>query len=230
MRNSKTPSKLTLAHVLMVLAGLMTFILVSAVLNDRRETEQVLVATIPAPAGSEVSALGLETIDVPVNHPLAGQFATFGSVSGDERIARDVQAGQPILGNDLLAPQDRVGVRTYTVEIDEVIIRGLRLRANDRVDLIGIGENGEVYYVVTDVLVSSLSAPADGSGFVSNANSSFLTVEVTAEDALELSAALRRGDLDVLRSTGAEAVSRVDASLNAASNAGEALLATGEPE
>ncbi len=230
MRNSKTPSKLTLAHALMVLAGLMTFILVSAVLNDRRETEQVLVATTGAPAGSEVSALGLETIEVPVNHPLAGQFSTLGSVSGSERIARDVEAGQPILTNDLLPPQDRVGVRTYAVQIDEVVIRGLRLRVDDRVDLIGIDEDGVVYYVVTDVIVSSLSAPADGSGFASNANSSFLTVEVTAPEALELSAALRRGDLDVLRATGAQAVAAAEGLSDAVTDTGDALEITGDGE
>lgn len=210
MRNSKTPSKLTLAHALMVLAGLMTFILVSAVLNDRRETEQVLVATVSAPAGSEVSALGLQPLEIPVNHPLSGQFSIQGSVSGTERIARDVQAGQPILNNDLLAPQDRVGIRTYAVQVDEVVIRGLRLRVDDRVDLIGIDDEDNVYYVVTDVVVSSLSTISDGTGFASNANSSFLTVQVAAEEALELSAALRRGDLDVLRSTGAQALGPVE--------------------
>ncbi len=228
MRNSKTPAKLTLAHALMVLAGLMTFILVSAVLSDRRETEQVLVATIGAPAGSEVSALGLETVEVPVNHPLAGQFSTQGSVSGSERIARDVEAGQPILTNDLLAAQDRVGVRTYAVQTDEVIIRGLRLRVDDRVDLIGVAEDGGVYFVVTDVVVSSLSTISDGTGFAASTTSSYLTVEVSAEEALGLSAALRRGDLDVLRSTGAQAVNVVRAAPNA--DTGEALEMTGEGE
>jgi len=234
MWNTKTPSKLTLAHALMVLAGLMTFVLVSAVLNDRSETVQVLVAASAAPVGSEASALGLQPVEIPANHPLAGQFNTQGSVHGDERITRDIAVGQPLLANDLAPAQDRVGIRTYAVQIDEVVLRGLSLRVDDRVDLIGVDERDRVYFVVTDVAVSSLSAISDGTGFSAGTGSSYVTVEVTADQALALSAALRRGDLDVLRSTGANAISAVTYESgptgDSASSTDEALEATGADE
>jgi hypothetical protein len=205
MRQQNTPSKLTLAHALMVLAGLMTFVLVSAVLNDRRETSQVLVATVGAPAGSEASTLKLEPMDVPVNHPLSSQFAAVGSVQGSERIARDVEAGQPLLSNDLLAPERRIAVRTFAVPVTDLVLRGLGLRVSDRVDIIGQDDEGNVYYVVTDLVVSSLSALGDESGFATSTDS-FVTIEVADDEALALSAALREANVDVVRSTGAEAV------------------------
>lgn len=205
MRQPKTPSRLTLAHALMVLAGLMTFILVSAVLNDRRETSQVLIATVSAPAGSEASALELQPLEVPVNHPLSSQFAVAGSVQGTERIARDVEAGQPLLSNDLLEPELRIGVRTFAVPVEDLVLRGLGLRVSDRVDIIGQGADGNVYYVVTDVVVASRSQLGGDSGFA-NVSDSFVTIEVSDSEALAISAALREADVDVVRSTGAEAV------------------------
>lgn len=205
MRQPKTPSRLTLAHALMVLAGLMTFILVSAVLNDRRETVQVLIATVSAPAGSEASALALEPLEVPVNHPLSSQFAVTGSVQGTERIARDVEAGQPLLSNDLLEPELRIGVRTFAVPVEDLVLRGLGLRVSDRVDIIGQAADGTVYFVVTDVVVSSRSQLGSDSGFAS-VTDGFVTIEVSDSEALAISAALREAEVDVVRSTGAEAV------------------------
>lgn len=205
MRQPKTPSKLTLAHALMLLAGLTTFILVSAVLNDRRETSTILVASADAPVGSEASALGLEPMEVPASLGLTAQFVKAGSVDGSERIARDVAAGEPLLSSDLLEPNRRVATRTFALAVDELVLRGLELRVSDRVDLIGQDADGRVYYVVADVTVSSLSSRASDSGFAVS-NGSFLTVEVTDEQALAISAALRESLVDVVRSTGAEAV------------------------
>ncbi len=205
MRQSKTPSKLTLAHALMVVAGLVTFVLVSAVLRDRSETATVLVATVSAPAGSEASALGLTPLEVPASHALSEQFVASGTVSGTERIARDVVSGQPLLKNDLLAPEQRVATRTFAIAVDDLVLRGLGLRVADRVDLIGQDDEGNVYYVVTDVAVASRSQIATDSGFAASSGS-FLTVEVTDAEALAISAALRSSPVDVVRSTGAQAI------------------------
>lgn len=214
MRQLKTPSKFTLAHALMVLVGLMTFVLVSAVLNDRRATQSVLVAGQGAPAGAPVSALALVAIDVPFNDPLTGQFVKAGGVAGTERIARDVAPGQPLLNSDLLAPEATVGTRTFAIPVDDVVIRGLQLRPQDRVDIIGQDRDNRVYFVVADVSVASLSALVDGSGFSAGAGKTFVTVEVSDTQALALSAALRQAEVDLVRSTGAEAVTTDLAGVN----------------
>lgn len=193
-----------LPHVFMVLAGLATFVLVSSVLRDRSEITEVWMVAVDAPAGAPLTADDLEAVGVSSNDPLLGAFfaADRGVPAGTVR--NGVTAGEPLLVSDLVPAESADVGRTFTVPIDALVLEGLGLRRGDRVDVIGLDADDAVAYVVTDLEVIRLPGASPNSAFAAaGSRSAWVTVRVDQIQALDLSEALGRGDVELVRSTGA---------------------------
>ncbi len=197
----------------MVLAGIVTFLTVSSVLRDRQETVAVMVANQELVAGSGLEAGAFETVQLQADSQLVGQLATVSDLSQPGQLGRDLGPGEPLLVSDIRPMEDDNALRTIAIPVWRSTIAGLGLRIGDRVDLIGAGQNGELGFVVTDAAVSRLPGATSAGAFGSEAGrESWITVQVTDQGALDIALALRAGDIEVVRSTGA---AQLDAAVSA---------------
>jgi hypothetical protein len=193
---NRVPARFTLAHGLMVLAGLLTFVLVSSALADTRQTVTVFLATERAEAGQTMTPHAAE---VAADTPGIELFATRQEL-GDMVLARSLPAGQPIMSSDLVKPGE-VRFRTFALPVDTYQLRGLDLDRNDRVDVVGFDPDGGPRYLAVDLVVEGTSAgSSEGLGAIQQ---SYITVQVDDVQALRLAEGLRHGEVRLVRSTGA---------------------------
>lgn len=199
----------------MVMAGLATFVLVASVLRDRSETVPVWILDADIAAGASVEPEDLVAVDVSADTPLLGPLLRVDDGVPIGRVRNDVVAGEPLLASDLV-PLDTASVgRTFTLPVDTMVVEGLGLIRGDRVDVIGSLDGSAagddvVGYVVVDVEVVRLPGAANSGAFAAaSSRSTWVTVSIDDAQALLLSAALERGELQLVRSTGAVAIESV---------------------
>jgi hypothetical protein len=184
----------------MVLAGLVTFVLVSAALGDRSD----VVAVVYAGEGSAAGSVVPEMVEVPAAMPGVGHFAGIEDLDG-KVLARSIPPGQPIMKTDLI-DRGRLEFRSLAVPVDRYQLDGLDLRPLDRVDVVGFDSDDQPVYLATDLQVVTTSGGAtDGFGTTTEG---YLTVQVDELDALRLSLGQQHGPLHVVRSTGATPLTR----------------------
>lgn len=192
----------------MMIAGLATFVLVASVLQDRSETEQVWVVDVDVAAGATIEAADLTAIEVASDAPLLTPLLRVADGVPSGRVRSGVAAGEPLLASDLV-PIDQFTVgRTFTIPIETMVVDGLGLIRGDRVDVIGSFVGGEMGYVVVDVEVVRLPGATNSGAFAAaGSRTTWVTVSIDDEQALALSSAIDRGDVQLVRSTGAQAIS-----------------------
>lgn len=191
----------------MVLAGLITFVLVTAALRDRSATVEVFVAAGPIEAGTPIEGAELGTIAVPADSALLPALVHAGPVEPGLAASRSIGAGQPVLRADLVPSSDGSVLRTVALPVERLVIDGLGLRIGDRVDVIAVDSTGGSRFVVADVGVTRLpEETALGLGRTADTSTTWLTVGVTDRQALDLAGATARGTVVVARSTGATPV------------------------
>jgi hypothetical protein len=199
---NRLPARFTLAHGLMVLSGLLTFILVSSALADKRETVTVFLATEAAAAGQPMTPRPAE---IAKDTPGIELYATRQQLEGLV-LARSLPAGQPIMRSDLVN-RGEVQFRTVAIQVDDYQIRGLGLDRNDRVDVVGFDEDDMPLYLATNLVVEETSARNnDGLGGV---RAGFVALQVDDVEALRLSQGQLNGPLWLVRSTGAAPITVV---------------------
>ncbi len=228
-RQGRTPravGRLGLPHALMMIAGLATFVLVASVLQDRSETEQVWVVDADVAAGAAIEASDLVAVEVASDAPLLAPLLRAADGVPVGRVRNGVVAGEPLLASDLV-PVDELSVgRTFTIPIDTMVVEGLGLIRGDRVDVIGSYVGGDMGYVVVDVEVVRLpGASSSGAFAAASSRTTWVTVSIDDVQALALSAAIDRGEVQLVRSTGAVAI-RIDEPVSDVGN--EEATATSE--
>ncbi len=193
---NRLPARFSLAHGLMVLSGLLTFVLVSSALADKRETVTVFLATEAAAAGQPMTPRPAE---IAKDTPGIELYATRQQLEGLV-LARSLPAGQPIMRSDLVN-RGEVQFRTVAIPVDDYQIRGLGLDRNDRVDVVGFDEDDVPLYLATNLVVEETSARNnEGLGGV---RAGFVALQVDDVEALRLSQGQLNGPLWLVRSTGA---------------------------
>lgn len=207
-RARRLRSRLSMTHGLMVVAAMVAFVSTSSVLRDRQELIDVIVSAERLPRGSAVGDgdLGdgrLGVMAVPADHPLRSSLVVVGTLDAGF-LVRDVEAGEPLLRSDVATGGS--GLRTMTVPTGEGTVGGLGLVPGDRVDVLGVGADGAPVFVVVDLRIARLPDDASIVGLSAGLDDHFVTVEVDPGQALALAGAKAAGELQVLRSTGAEAI------------------------
>ncbi|NNE97051.1 MAG: hypothetical protein HKN24_13580 [Acidimicrobiales bacterium] len=199
---TRLPARFTLAHGLMILTGLLTFVLVNSALADRRETATVYLATERAVAGQPMTPVAAQ---VALDTPGLELFATRAQLE-EMVLARSLPAGQPIMSSDLVKGGD-VRFRTIALPVDSYQITGLALDRNDRVDVVGFDGDDTPLYLATDLVVEATSsASSEGLGGLSD---TYITVRVNDVQALQLSKGQLNGPLQLVRSTGAAPITEI---------------------
>ncbi|NNF56027.1 MAG: hypothetical protein HKN03_16495 [Acidimicrobiales bacterium] len=198
---SRVPARFTLAHGLMVLAGLLTFVLVNGALQDKSET----VAVVYAGERSEVGSISPVIRTISSKTPGLENFATESDIDG-KVLVRTLEAGSPIMKSDLI-DEDRRSFRIFAVPVDAYHVNALHLKRYDRVDIIGFDQDRRAVYVAIGLAIEGTSTAATD-GFATSGDS-FITVQVSDVDALRLAEAQREGPLHVVRNTGSAVISNI---------------------
>jgi hypothetical protein len=192
---TRLPARFTLAHGLMVLAGLATFVFVNSALSDRAATVEVAYADV----GSQAGAIATTPQAISASTPGVDRFARPEDLVG-KVLVRSIEGGTPIMKSDLI-DVGRLEFRTLTIPIDGYQIEGLGLVRNDRVDVVGFDDDDAPVFLAHDLIVDATSSGSTR-GF-GGTNQSFVTVQVGETEALLLSLGQRNGPLHIVRSTGA---------------------------
>jgi Flp pilus assembly protein CpaB len=172
------------------------------VLQRREATVEVLVATSDIAAGATVTESDFDVVDISAADPLLPVLLS--QLPAGSVVTSSLTAGEPLLRSDVVVAGAVASGRTFTLEVDRLVVDGLGLAIGDRVDVIGVDADGRVGFVVVDVAVTRLPGTAQGSAFAAAASrSAWVTVAVDEAQALALSGAQRLGAIELVRSTGA---------------------------
>ncbi len=189
----------------MIAAGLVAAVTNFALLTIDESPSEVRVVTAAAPAGTPLSDLATTVEQIQLDNP--EQYLLAGSTlpDGDLVTAVPLEAGVILRTSDLRTAVGSVA-GAMSIPVSQSRAAGGLLVPGDRVDVIAPrqdgGDAGGVEYVVTDVTVLGVSSSGEGLGATGTAYA--VTVEVNADQALLISAAIEGGSLDVVRTARGE--------------------------
>lgn len=201
-------SRLSVGHVVMILAGLLAALANLAVIRASSSTVPVLVLREDVAIGERITPDLLRTVegrlDAEVLATLVSpELVRAGGLDGMVT-ATTVTAGSPLRLADLRpTATDEPGLRRIAIPIRPEAAVGGAIEVDDRVDVIQVVD-GEPRYLVADARVL---ARAESTGTALGAMSSFfVTIGVDEDTALCLASAIEAGGLTIVLSTGQEPV------------------------
>lgn len=197
-------SRLSLGHLIMVVAGLTAFILVLTVLRDRSEVVQVAVAATDIQVGTRASSQLFDIVDISGADDLAQQLVTIDAaaslVETGQIATRNVAAGEPITASSFDVPSEATQVRAMSIPVSPAHAVAGALTEGDVIDLIVVSD-GVARYIATTIEVIAVSA--DGTG-IGSSSAMTITVAVDAELSLRVASALNSGSLEIVRANGTQ--------------------------
>lgn len=198
--------RISLSHGLMVVAALVTFVAVSSVLRERGSLVEIAVADRTMLVGSTVTPADVRVVAVEADSPLLDRFVPMAEFRSS-RLSRSLAPGDPLLSGDLDVRDVGDVARSVAIELDPVVVAALDLRVGDEVDIIGSDAGGRIGFVRDGLLVLRVGSPQSTSGaFDRQSRASFIVVQVTPAQAVDLATAQRSGSIDIVRSTGTDAL------------------------
>lgn len=201
-------SRLSVGHIVMVLAGVTSAALVASALSDERSgLIETVVITEAVAAGEPVPEGSLAIVEADIAEQQASALlpsAQIGEVEG-WIAASALTAGQFISEGDLRNPGTNSEFRAFSFPVPASLAVGGRLSAGDRIDIINAIDGASVYITTnTEVLVVSGAAGDSGGPLGAESGEFVVTVAVDAATALRLADAITSGSLVVSRSTGSD--------------------------
>lgn len=192
----------SLGHLLMILAGLLAFLLVLAVLRDAAATSFIAKAATDIPAGTTIGGADVELIEIS-GDALAGAVLTSDQVNevitGGRVTTRALSVGTLLQPSDFTAVGYQTQIRSMSIPISPTRAVAGSLQQGDLVDIIASAD-GVSWHVMTSAEVLAVADAATG-GFASSDYT--VTVEVDPVLSLRLACALTNFNMDIVRSTGA---------------------------
>ncbi|MDP9021693.1 MAG: Flp pilus assembly protein CpaB [Actinomycetota bacterium] len=196
-------SRLSVGHVLMIVAGLLAAVTNFALLRAGDASFRAAVAANDLLPGQALTSDALTFTDVEVGDDVANSL--IGPHDGDELVGsvlvNHIAAGELITRTDLRAPAAASGLRAMSVPLDAAHAVGGALRPGDRVDVIEV-RDGIARYIAVSVEVLAVSDQSAGA--IGGLGAYSVTVAVDADTALALAAAVNAGSLELVRSTGSD--------------------------
>ena len=218
-RRPALAERITLNVVVGAVAALLAFVLAGALLADRREMTAVAVARERIAAGTPITPELVSGEDVPSGTRFAGELVPFERIASGQLVAtRTVQPGEPLAASAVGDSGAATPERVMSIPLEAAQAANGAIEIGDQVDVIVTTRDQGSRYVLSGAAVVDRSSDGAGGGLVGTARSSELviSVEVDADQALELAAAIDAGTITVVRSTGV-----VDAPADRATKAGE---------
>jgi Flp pilus assembly protein CpaB len=193
-------TRLSIGHVVMILAGLVAILLNLAFLRTGADTVNVAVAARTMEAGTVLSQTLLDSVEVAEVGKLAQGLLTDDAFTGlyGSVLARDIQAGEPIRRSDLRPAGSSLALREYSIEVEAASAAGGSIQDTDIVDIIAVIDN-QAFYVAAGlevVRVSGDNAEHGGADLI-------IVLSVDDRTALEIESARSSGPISVVRATGA---------------------------
>lgn len=189
------------AHVAMVLAGVVALLLNLSLLRDDGLIEVATFRGAVEP-GSSLAASMVEWVELESTSDLSGPLVTRQEI--EVLLGRVVSA--PMAPGDLLVesllriPAAPAELRSISIPVDPAHAVGGSVAVGDLVDVIAT-ENGIARFVAVGAPV--LAVPSAERRGITGGNSYFVVVAVDADTALRLAQAVDSGSIDVVVSTGA---------------------------
>lgn len=208
-RRRSIAERLTLNVVVGVVAALLAFVLAATLLRDRREMVTVAVATDAIPAGAVITPSMVDRSEVPAQTTFADSLLSYDAVVSGELVAsRTLQTGEPLTASAVGSASGTSGQRVMSIPLEVWQAANGDIEVGDQVDVIEAGRDGAARFVLTGASVVGRSGSEGSGGLVSSARAGDLviSVEVDADEALLLAAAIESGNITVVRSTGAPPV------------------------
>ncbi len=195
-------SRIKLGHVVMIIAAIFALVFNLAVLRSRDATVEVVVADGDIAAGTSLTVSHFTTASVAADDLLTSRFVTADAVDSvvGQLATRSIADGEPIIESDLLAVQNRQGLRAMSVPIDQSQAVAGHLAAGDSVDIVLV-QDGVATYIATGVEV--LDVPGADTNALGARTGYAPTLAVDATQALRIASALDIGEVHIIRSTGA---------------------------
>ncbi len=203
-RRRSLRERISLGHLFMVAAGLLAFVLVVTVLQDRTVTVSVLVADGDILPGTAITPDLVSEVEIPASSDLVGTLATFDTIAGDTRAGQRIAAGDPITLTAIAPASTPSTQRAMSIPIDRVDAVGGDLGVGDRVDVVAVVD-GDAGFVATGLEVLGTQRQGSGGGALggSTLTTYFVVVAVDADTALAIAESMDNGQVSLVRSTGA---------------------------
>ena len=149
-----------LGHLLMILAGLLAFLLVLAVLRDTSATSFIGVTATDIPAGTTIDATDVELIEIS-GDALAGVVLTADQVNdvitGGRVTTRALSTGTLLQPSDFAAVGYQTQVRSMSIPISPTRAVAGSLQQGDLVDVIASAD-GVSWHMMTSAEVLAVAA------------------------------------------------------------------------
>ena len=117
---------------------------------------------------------------------------------------RTLQAGEAIPRSAIGGREQTSGARVMAIPVESWQAAGGELDVGDQVDVIDTGDGGPRYVLSGGAVVGRSVEDNTGGLGASSSNELWISVEVNAAQALELSAVIDDGEFVLVRSTGAD--------------------------
>lgn len=202
VRSHGLRGRFSLAHMLILLAGLLAVLLNFAVLRSRDASVEVLVAARDLAPGEAVEVDDVRLVSIGAGDDL---LASLFVASSEEVFGRvlvsTLKEGDAIRRSDVRPAGTSSDMRAMSIPIERTHASGGSISVGDAVDVIAVSE-GVAEYIAVGLDVIDVAAAGQG-GLAGG--QFYVTVAVDATTALRLASAMDSGSLEILRSTGAAA-------------------------
>jgi len=197
--------RLSSTHVLIAIVVILAFVLNLLVLQDRSATTLVAVANQRLVAGTPIDASSFRLVTVDSSFEGLSDLVTDEELAALEGwvLSRSITEGGLIDHSALVEPGAEGGLRSMSLPVPVEHAAGGALVEGDRVDVISVID-GSAAFVAADLEVVAVSESP--SGAIGSIGEYHVVLSVTADDALNLAAALDAGSVEIVRSTGAETI------------------------
>lgn len=189
--------------MLIAVVVILAFVLNLIVLQDRDATVLVAVSDRPLATGSSLDPDSFRLVPIDTNFEGLAALITEDEL-GDYQgwvVSRPLAEGVVIDESALGAPASNPGMRSMSLPVPVEHASGGQIGPGDRVDVIAV-HGGVAEFVASNLEVVSVSE--DAGGAIGSIGSYHVVVNVNADEALALAAALEADSVELVRSTGAD--------------------------
>lgn len=200
-------SRVSAAQIFMIVAGILAFIANLAILRAREDVTLVAIAATDINAGvAIVESVHVGYVELNGTDEALAPLVTSDEIGALEGhiLTSPVRAGDTFIESDLVASVNPIDQRAIALAVGRDHAVGGDINVGDRVDVIWV-DDGLARYVVTGVEVIDTTNDQRTGGAFSGSQAFSITVAVDDVQALELAQALNSGQIEVVRSTGADA-------------------------
>lgn len=190
------------AHLIAVVAGLVTAVLLLSWTRGQEEMTSVLLAANDIRAGTIIETTDLQIAEVSSDPTVVAAVYPADSLDGlvGQVASRSISQSEPILRTDVRPVAAEEGLRAMSVPLPLANAVGGDLAVGDEVDVLVVREPG-TRFVAEAVQVLALP-DGEASGLVGAASAWWVVLAVEDTEALEIADGVENGSVYLLRSTG----------------------------